>query len=72
MSPPNRHRLDKRIARLQQELAKTTAKLGKDSFVANAPPAVVEQERTRLADFNAELAQLSAQLQRVRRLGAAS
>jgi valyl-tRNA synthetase len=63
-------RLEKRIHKLQQEVAKASAKLGRDSFVSQAPAAVVAQERTRLAEFNGELGQLAAQLARVRRLGA--
>ncbi|MBS0373379.1 MAG: valine--tRNA ligase [Proteobacteria bacterium] len=61
-------RLEKRIARLRQDLAKTEAKLGNANFVANAPPAVVEQERGRVADFGRELGSLETQLARVRRL----
>jgi valyl-tRNA synthetase len=64
-------RLGKRIARLRQELAKTEGKLSNANFVANAPPAVVEQERARRADFDRERAQLEVQLARVRGLGAA-
>jgi valyl-tRNA synthetase len=62
-------RLGKRIARLRQELAKTEGKLSNANFVANAPPAVVEQERARRADFDRERAQLEVQLARVRGLG---
>jgi valyl-tRNA synthetase len=61
-------RLEKRIAKLRSDLAKTEAKLGNASFVANAPAAVVVQERTRIADFGRELAALESQLERVRRL----
>jgi valyl-tRNA synthetase len=61
-------RLEKRIAKLNQELTKTHAKLQNSSFVANAPPAVVEQERARLADFENERAQLAAQLIKVAQL----
>jgi valyl-tRNA synthetase len=64
-------RLGKRIARLRQELARTEGKLANANFVANAPPAVVEQERARRADFDRERAQLELQLARVRGLGAA-
>jgi valyl-tRNA synthetase len=64
-------RLEKRIQKLNQDLGRARAKLGNESFVANAPPAVVAQERARLAEFAGELAALEAQLARVRRLGGA-
>jgi valyl-tRNA synthetase len=57
-------RLDKEIARLINEIAKIESKLGNESFVAKAPAAVVGQEKKRLNDFSATLAQL--QLQRAR------
>lgn len=56
-----RERLDKEIARLQGEVAKTESKLSNESFVARAPAAVVEQEKKRMADFGATLVQLQAQ-----------
>ncbi|MDO8349577.1 MAG: valine--tRNA ligase [Gallionella sp.] len=56
-----RERLDKEIARLTNEVAKTEAKLGNESFVARAPAAVVEQEKKRMTDFGATLIQLQAQ-----------
>jgi valyl-tRNA synthetase len=62
-------RLAKRLAKLRADLARTEAKLGNASFVANAPPAVVAQERARLAEFGREAQELDAQLARVRRLG---
>ena len=56
-----RERLDKEIARLSGEIAKAQGKLSTPSFVERAPAAVVEQERKRLQDFNATLAQLQTQ-----------
>src|SRR5690606_15212435 len=54
-----RTRLDKEIARIAGEKDKSEAKLGK--FSDKVPPAVVEQERQRLADWTTKLAALSAQ-----------
>jgi valyl-tRNA synthetase len=56
-----RVRLDKEIDRLTNEVTKTQAKLGNESFVARAPAAVVEQEKKRMEDFGATLVQLQAQ-----------
>ncbi|TDQ76916.1 valine--tRNA ligase [Paraburkholderia silvatlantica] len=60
-----RERLSKEIARLGNEVTKCRAKLGNDSFVAKAPPAVVEQEQKRLAEYQATLDKLTAQLTRL-------
>ena len=57
-----RARMEKAAARLEAEIANARGKLSKPSFVDKAPPAVVEQERKRLADKEAELAQIKAQL----------
>ena len=45
-------RLAKEIARLEGEIKKCEGKLGNASFVANAPAAVVEQEKQRIAEFS--------------------
>ena len=58
-------RLAKEIERLQGEIAKAQAKLANENFVARAKPAVVDQERRRIADFTATLAQLQGQAQRL-------
>ena len=58
-------RLGKEATRLQGEIAKAQGKLGNEAFVAKAPPAVIAQERKRLADFEATLAKLSEQLTRL-------
>ncbi len=58
-------RIAKRKAKTAQELVKCEAKLGNPNFAANAPPEVVAQERTRIADFQSELNQLDEQAARV-------
>ena len=54
-------RLDKEITRLQGEITKTQGKLSNASFVDRAPAVVVEQERKRMEEFSATLAQLQTQ-----------
>ena len=56
-----RARLDKEIARLSVEVAKAEAKLNNPAFADKAPPAVVAQERARLAGFAATLAKVTTQ-----------
>ena len=58
-------RLGKEIQRLEAELAKAQGKLANQAFVAKAPPAVIEQEKARLADFGAKLGALREQLARL-------
>ncbi|NLT35033.1 MAG: valine--tRNA ligase [Gaiellales bacterium] len=52
-------RLLSRAAKARQEWARSQAKLGKESFVARAPAEVVEEERNRLAQAEAALADIS-------------
>ena len=61
-------RLEKRVRKLKEEIARASGKLGNDSFVRSAPAAVVAQERERLADFERTLAALARQLEQVRAL----
>ncbi len=56
-----RTRLDKEIKRVEGEIGKCHNKLASETFVANAPPAVVEQERKRLADWNLQREALASQ-----------
>lgn len=57
-----RERLTKEITRLQGEITKANSKLNNQGFVAKAPPAVIEQEKKRVADFGETLAKLEVQL----------
>jgi valyl-tRNA synthetase len=58
-----RARLDKEITKVSVEKDKSEAKLAK--FGGNVPPAVVEQERVRLAEWTAKLDALQAQRARL-------
>ena len=58
-------RLGKEIQRLEAELAKAQGKLANQAFVAKAPPAVIDQEKARLADFGTKLGALREQLARL-------
>ena len=58
-------RLGKEATRLEGEITKATAKLSNEAFVAKAPPAVIDQERKRVADFTATLEKMREQLQRL-------
>jgi valyl-tRNA synthetase len=61
-------RLNKEVAKLQIEINKCTAKLSTPNFVDKAPPAVVEQEKQRLAEFSAAMQQLVEQLANLEKL----
>ncbi len=55
-------RLNKELKRIEIEIGKCRGKLSSETFVANAPPAVVEQERQRMADWLAQQTALTEQL----------
>ncbi len=57
-----RARLGKELERLAGEAERARAKLANASFVERAPAAVVDQEKKRLADFEAKQADLRTQL----------
>ena len=57
-----RARLTKEIEKIKIEVKKCEGKLGNASFVDRAPPEVVEQEKARLAEWQAKLAQLQEML----------
>ncbi len=58
-------RLAKEAARIEGEITKANNKLGNEAFVAKAPPAVIDQEKKRVAEFGATLARLRDQLARL-------
>jgi len=59
-------RLAKEAARLEGEISKAQGKLSNEAFVAKAPPAVIEQEKKRVADFTTKLAGIQDQLRRMK------
>jgi valyl-tRNA synthetase len=52
-------RLNKEIAKVENELATVRKKLANENFVANAPPAVVQEHRQRETDWSEKLTQLT-------------
>ena len=60
-----RARLDKELKRVEGEIAKCRNKLASETFVQNAPAAVVEQERQRLTDWTTQHEALAAQRARL-------
>src|SRR6266480_3817476 len=53
-----RERLDKEIAKIENDLRTVEEKLQNSSFVDRAPAAIVEEHRRRLAEFTAQLGKL--------------
>ena len=64
-STAERARLEKEIARLAKEVERFEAKLANADFVARAPPAVIEENRAKLAEAQAQAAKLTAALARL-------
>jgi valyl-tRNA synthetase len=60
-----RARLTREIEKSQAEIRKVDAKLANESFMAKAPPEVVEENRDRKTDFEATVKKLQAALKRV-------
>jgi valyl-tRNA synthetase len=58
-------RLTKEATRLEGEITKANGKLSNEAFVAKAPPAVIEQEKKRVAEFTSTLVKVKEQLQRL-------
>jgi valyl-tRNA synthetase len=62
-------RLGKVIKKNESDIGKLRAKLANDSFVKNAKPELVDADRARLAELEAQTEGLIKQLERVRLLG---
>ena len=60
-----RERMAKEITRVEAEIVKAKTKLDNSSFVERAPLKVVEQEKDRLAGFDATLEKLKEQLRKL-------
>jgi valyl-tRNA synthetase len=61
-------RLGRLLAKTREDLAKVRGRLANDSFVRNAPSAVVSLERERAAELQRTVASLGVQLESVRKL----
>jgi len=59
-------RLESEVAKVESEIEKAARKLSSESFVNNAPPAVVAEHRQRQRDWIARLAELQAALKALR------
>ena len=58
-------RLAKEVATLEKNIKRAREKLDNSAFASKAPAAVVQQERQRLADFNAALEKVRGQMARL-------
>ena len=54
-------RIEKALAKMAKDCARTEGKLANDNFVSKAPAAVIEKERTKLADMKMQMDKLAAQ-----------
>jgi valyl-tRNA synthetase len=61
-------RLTKRLRKAEADSSKIQGKLSNAEFARNAPPEIVAKDEQRVAELRTEIAQLSAQIARVRRL----
>ncbi|CAN0118363.1 unnamed protein product [Discosporangium mesarthrocarpum] len=58
-------RLQKEIGKVDGEIGKIDKKLGNESFIAKAPPAVVEEQRARADDYRQSRSKLNEALDRL-------
>jgi len=58
-------RLEKEIGKVDGEIGKIEKKLANESFIAKAPPAVVEEQRARADDYQQSRTKLNEALDRL-------
>ena len=58
-------RLEKQLVRFADEIHRTTKKLDNQGFVSKAPRAVVDSERTKLADLHTRKAGIAEQIEKI-------
>ncbi len=63
-------RLQKKLAKLRADKQRSEAKLSNEKFVTGAPAEVVERERRRLEETQADIAKLAVQLEALEQFGA--
>jgi valyl-tRNA synthetase len=61
-------RVEKELNKVKLELEKAQKKLSNENFVNSAPPAVVAQEKTRVAEWQATMVKLATQLEKLKAL----
>lgn len=61
-----RKRVEREIARVNEDLEFVRGKLSKESFIAKAPPALVEKERAKEQEFASRLEELTRTLARLK------
>ncbi len=59
-------RLEKELNKLNGEIKRLEGKLGNEKFVANAPEAVVAEERSKLEDYAGQRAKVQSAIDRIR------
>ncbi|MFO1173572.1 MAG: valine--tRNA ligase [Hyphomicrobiaceae bacterium] len=62
-------RLQKEIDKAKAEIAKVDGRMANAEFVAKAPPAVIEENHQRKADFSSQIEKLEAALKRLKAAG---
>lgn len=55
-------RLEKEVEKANQEIARVQGKLSNEGFIAKAPAAVIDKEKEKLAQYQANLAALVERL----------